>query len=71
MRLAHLVVLQVHHVKDIALSQLGRDLATLVVRADDVQVVIDVYLNSVVITYEAGEKEIKRQLITILMLVLD
>lgn len=56
-RLAHLVVLQVHHVEDVALGLLRQDLATLVVRADDVQVVVDVHVHRVLVTYEPGERE--------------
>lgn len=56
-RLAHIVVLLIHHIEDVPLGLLGRDLATLVVRADDVQVVVDVHVYCVLVTYEAGEKE--------------
>lgn len=55
-RLADLVVLQVHHVEDVALCLLGRDLTALVVRTDDVQVVIDVHVHSVFVTDKAGEE---------------
>lgn len=61
-RLAHLVVLKVHHVEDVALGLLGRDLATLVVRADDVQVVVDAHVHCVLVTYKAGEREREREI---------
>lgn len=62
-RLAHLVVLQVHHVEHVALGLLGRDLAALVVRADDVQVVVDAHVHRVLVAYEALDRERGKKLL--------
>lgn len=49
LRLAVLIVLQLHHIEHVPLGLLGWDLAPCVVRTDDVQVVIDADIHGVII----------------------
>lgn len=63
-RLAHLVVLFLHHVEHIALGGVRRHLALGVVGADDVQVVVDAHLHRVFIPQEAAETGRGRRLLT-------
>lgn len=61
-RLAHLVVLLLHHVEHVALGSVRRHLAVGVVRADDVQVVVDVNFHRVLVPQEpAGEERGDRE----------
>lgn len=64
-RLAHVVVLLVHHVEHVALGILRAHLAVGVVRADDVQVVVDANLHRVLVPQEpargAGEETREEQ----------
>lgn len=61
--LACLIVLQLHHVQHVPLGLLRWDLATSVVRAHDVKVVIDADLYSVIVPQKTkGKKERKTTL---------
>lgn len=61
MWLAVLIVLQLHHVKHVALGLLGSDLAASVVRADDVQVVINAHVHGIIIPEETGGREERKK----------
>lgn len=64
-RLAHLVVLSLHHVQHVTLSRMRRHLAVGVVRADDVQIVIDAHFHRILIPLKAaGETERDTRLLT-------
>ena len=53
---AGVVVLPLHHVQHVALGILGRHLAQRVVRAHDVQVVVQPHLHGVLVTFEPDEE---------------